>query len=85
VRANQPSGPPTTLNGVALAGGIVVVSTAKVSVFPGFQGSDAAHNSIVDNTVRDNQPFDLVYDGLGTGNKFVDNDCKTSTPSGLCR
>jgi parallel beta-helix repeat protein len=84
VRANQPSGPPTTLNGVPLAGGIVVVSTANVSVFPGFQGSAAAHNTIVNNTVTDNQPFDLVYDGLGTGNRFARNDCAMSTPPGLC-
>jgi hypothetical protein len=54
-------------------------------VFPPIAGSAAAHNSIVDNTVRDNQPFDLVYDGLGTGNHFVDNACATSTPPGLCR
>ena len=85
VRANQPSGPATTVDGVALAGGIVVVSTATVSVFPGYLGNDAAHNSIVDNTVRDNLPFDLAYDRHGTGNHFVDNDCATSTPSGLCR
>ena len=85
VRANQPSGPPTTLDGVALTGGIVVVSTATVKVFPPIHGSDAAHNSIVDNTVRDNRPFDLVYDGLGTGNHFVNNACATSTPPGLCR
>ena len=84
VRANQPSGPPTILNGVALAGGIVVVSTATVSVFPGYYGSDAAHNRIVDNAVHGNQPFDLVYDGLGTSNHFVDNACATSIPSGLC-
>jgi hypothetical protein len=85
VTDNQPSGTPTTINGVALAGGIVVVSTAGVSVFPGFHGSDAAHNRITANTVTDNQPFDLAYDGLGTGNRFRRNACATSTPSGLCR
>jgi parallel beta-helix repeat protein len=85
VRRNQPSGPPTTLNGVALAGGIVVVSTANVSVFPGFQGSAATLNTIVDNTVRNNQPFDLASDGLGTGNRFLSNECRTSMPAGLCR
>jgi len=85
VRANQPSGPTTTLNGVALAGGIVVVSTANISVFSdGFMGSDAARNTIVDNTVKDNHPFDLVYDKLGTGNRFRHNECNTSNPPGLC-
>jgi parallel beta-helix repeat protein len=85
VRANQPSGPPTTLAGVALAGGIVVVSTASIKMFPPFHGSAAAHNTIMDNTVRANQPFDLVYDGLGTGNHVVHNACATSTPPRLCR
>ena len=85
VRANQPSGPPTTLNGVALAGGIVVVSTAHISVFSnGVLGSDAAGNTIVDNTAKNNLPFDLAYDGLGTGNLFGHNQCNTSTPPGLC-
>jgi parallel beta-helix repeat protein len=84
VRANQPSGPPTTLNGVALSGGIVVVSTANVSVFPGFQGSDAVGNTIMDNTVKGNQPFDLVYDRLSKGNRFLHNECSTSNPPGLC-
>ena len=85
VRANQPSGDPTIINGVALAGGIVVVSTANVSVFPGYYGSVAAHNIILNNLVLDNQPFDLVYDGLGTGNHFISNRCDTSFPAGLCR
>jgi parallel beta-helix repeat protein len=85
VRANQPSGPPTIINGVELAGGIVVVSTASLSVFPGYYGSVSAHNMIVNNVVLDNQPFDLVYDGLGTGNQFVSNTCETSSPAGLCR
>jgi hypothetical protein len=85
VTDNQPSGTPSSIDGVALAGGIVVVSTATVSVFPGFFGGDATHNGIVNNTVTDNLPFDLAYDGLGTGNHFVHNACATSTPPGLCR
>jgi hypothetical protein len=85
VRANQPSGAPAIIDGVALAGGIVVVSTARVSVFPGYYGSVAAHNIILNNAILDNQPFDLVYDGLGTGNLFVSNTCRTSSPAGLCR
>jgi len=84
VSANQPSGDLTILNGIPLAGGIVVVSTADVSVFPGFYGSDAAHNLILNNTALDDQPFDLAYDGLGTGNQFLSNTCSTSDPSGLC-
>ncbi|MGI8961371.1 MAG: right-handed parallel beta-helix repeat-containing protein [Bryobacteraceae bacterium] len=85
VRENQPGGDPSIIHGVPLAGGIVVVSTADVSLFPGYYGSVAAHNIILNNTVRHNQPFDLVYDGLGTGNHFVSNRCETSSPAGLCR
>ena len=85
VRGNQPSGPTTAVNGVDLAGGIVVVSTADLSVFKGLKGSSASFNTIVDNTVRSNKPFDLAYDTRGTGNRFVSNECRTSTPGGLCQ
>jgi hypothetical protein len=85
VRTNQPGGDPSIIHGVPLAGGIVVVSTADLSLFPGFYGSDASHNIIWNNLVLDNQPFDLVYDGLGTGNHFASNRCGTSLPAGLCR
>jgi Right handed beta helix region len=84
VRANQPGGDPSIINHVPLAGGIVVVSTANVSIFPGFYGGVAEHNTIFKNTVLDNQPFDLVYDGLGPGNQFTANKCGTSSPDGLC-
>lgn len=86
VRANQPGGDPSFVEGVALAGGIVVVSTQNVSVFgPPYFGSAATHNIIVQNTALDNQPFDLAYDGLGRGNHFPSNTCGTSMPAGLCR
>jgi len=85
VLTNHPGGEPSLINGVPLAGGIVVVSTANVSVFQGFYGGAAEHNVIVDNAVLGNLPFDLVYDGLGTGNHFVSNRCETSLPARLCR
>jgi hypothetical protein len=85
VLTNHPGGEPSLINDVPLAGGIVVVSTANVSVFPGFYGDVAEHNIVVKNLVLDNQPFDLVYDGLGLGNCFVFNRCDTSTPARLCR
>jgi parallel beta-helix repeat protein len=84
VTANRPSGTPTTIDGVALAGGVVVVSTASVQVFPGINGGDAANNTVASNTVEGNQPFDLAYDGQGTGNRFTGNTCHTSTPPGQC-
>jgi nitrous oxidase accessory protein NosD len=85
VLTNRPGGEPSLINGVPLAGGIVVVSTANVSLFPGFYGDVAEHNIVVKNLVLDNQPFDLVYDGLGSGNRFLFNTCDTSTPGRLCR
>jgi hypothetical protein len=85
VHANQPGGDPSLINGVPLAGGIVVVSTADISVFPGFYGSVATHNLILNNAVLDNKPFDLVYDRMGSGNHFVSNTCETSKPARLCR
>jgi hypothetical protein len=85
VRENQASGDPSIINGVPLAGGIVVVSTASISVFPGYYGSVSAHNIVEKNLVLDNRHFDLVYDGLGTGNRFVFNRCESSNPAKLCR
>jgi hypothetical protein len=86
VLTNHPGGgEPSLINNVPLAGGIVVVSTANVSVFQGFYGGVAEHNLIVDNVVLGNHPFDLVNDGLGTGNHFISNRCETSLPAWLCR
>jgi hypothetical protein len=42
------------------------------------------NNTISDNELRNNSPADIVWDGAGTGNKFRDNDCRTSIPPGLC-
>jgi Right handed beta helix region len=85
VLSNHPGGEPSLINGVPLAGGIVVMSTANVSVFPGFYGGVAKHNFIRNNAVLGNRPFDLVYDGMGTGNHFISNKCETSLPGRLCR
>src|SRR5205823_1201096 len=46
VRENKPGGDPSIIHDVPLAGGIVVVSTADLSLFQGFYGSDASHNII---------------------------------------
>jgi len=83
---NQPSGDPTIIDGVALAGGTVVVSSASISVFgPPYFGSNPTHNTVVHNSSLNNQPFDLAYDGTGNGNHFLANTCGTSMPAGLCR
>ena len=47
-------------------------------------GSKLFDNTIADNSVRGNQPVDLAYDKSGSGNRFVSNECRTSTPVGLC-
>jgi parallel beta-helix repeat protein len=84
VQGNQPSGPTTKVNGVALAGGIVVVSAEAISIFPGLFGSVESNNTIVGTTAHNNLPVDIAYDGHGSGNDFAGNDCRTSSPTGLC-
>lgn len=84
VSENKPGGDPSVIHGVPLAGGIVVISTADVSIFPGFYGAAEEQNMIVNNAVRDNQPFDLVHDGFGSGNQFIFNTCDTPSFARLC-
>jgi nitrous oxidase accessory protein NosD len=61
-----------------VSGGIVLVSTANQG------GANPTNNTVRDNTVRHNTPFDLFSDGTGSGNRFSDNECRTSQPAGLC-
>jgi parallel beta-helix repeat protein len=60
------------------SGGIAVVTTKDMG------GADPVNNTVVENRALDNKPFDILYDGTGTGNRFVENRCRTSKPSGLC-
>lgn len=64
----------------SLAGGVLVLSDA--GLFPG--GTDAMDNTVRDNEFRNNAPADIVYDAKGSGNRFLENDCTTSVPPGLC-
>jgi hypothetical protein len=73
VTGNYPTG--DTL----FAGGIVVASTTA------FGGADPTDNLVRDNLAHDNDPADLVYDGSGSGNQFIQNHCRTSIPKGLCK
>jgi parallel beta-helix repeat protein len=66
---NVPSGP------TAFHGGVVVVR--------GVGGTAPTDNSVVGNEILRNRP-DIFWDGSGSGNRFVGNDCKTSRPEGLC-
>jgi hypothetical protein len=60
------------------AGGVVVLSSAI------FGGQDAMDNTVRDNELRNNAPADIFYDGKGSGNQFLENDCTTSVPPGFC-
>ncbi|MFJ4777588.1 nitrous oxide reductase family maturation protein NosD [Streptomyces sp. NPDC088762] len=68
VRGNVGSSP--------LSGGILL--------FKSFVGATNTDNVIRNNDVRDNRPADLVNQGTGSGNRFIDNRCETSRPAGLC-
>jgi parallel beta-helix repeat protein len=59
-------------------GGVVLVSAKP------FKGSDPADNTIKDNEIKNNAPADIVWDGTGKNNRFLSNDCKTSSRPGLC-
>jgi parallel beta-helix repeat protein len=62
-------------SGTPFSGGIVVVGD------PAFMPSSGI--KVKFNTAIGNVP-DLFWDGQGTGNEFVGNDCLTSQPDGLC-
>jgi len=79
IRDNEASGnEPKRSTSPPFAGGIAVVATTS------FGGGPAAHNLIVGNHASENRPADIVWDGQGQGNRFRNNSCDTSQPSGLC-
>ncbi|WP_066939349.1 nitrous oxide reductase family maturation protein NosD [Streptomyces sp. NBRC 110611] len=60
-----------------LSGGVVV--------FQSFVKALSENNDVLDNTLTDNEPADLVNgDTKGKGNRFSRNYCRTSKPAGLC-
>lgn len=61
------------------SGGIVVASAAALT-----HGSAPNSDIIARNTAFRNHPADLVWDGTGTGVRFIANTCGTSIPPGLC-
>ena len=58
-------------------GGIVLFRTP-------FGRIPASHNTISHNTALRNEPADILWDGRGTGNAFLGNDCGSSGPRRLC-
>jgi Right handed beta helix region len=69
---NHPSGPSV------FSGGIVVASAMPAG------GADPVDDLVRRNHAHRNSPVDILYDGSGSGNRFVRNDCGTSTPNWIC-
>jgi parallel beta-helix repeat protein len=60
------------------SGGIVLRSAAP------FGGSDTIGDTVRDNGAHQNAPADILWDGSGHGNRFIENECATSMPNHLC-
>jgi len=71
-RGNRPTGPSV------FSGGIVVASSIPAG------GANPVGNLIKGNTAHSNSPFDILYDGSGSGNTFTGNHCDTSDPGSIC-
>jgi hypothetical protein len=63
---------------VPFSGGILVASGKPLG------GTTGSHNRVVHNQAFKNKPADLVWDGEGKDQKFRQNRCDSSLPSGLC-
>jgi Right handed beta helix region len=72
VNNNQPSGPSV------FSGGIIVASSTLAG------GGDPAGDLVKRNHAHGNSPFDILFDQSGSNNRFVNNDCGTSNPAGIC-
>jgi len=69
---NRPNGPSVASGGIAVASSVVA------------GGHTPANNLIKRNHAHNNRPFDISYDRTGFNNRFVNNDCGTSTPAFIC-
>jgi parallel beta-helix repeat protein len=56
-------------------GGVVVIGPFGVA---------PSNNTVRDNEILRNRPFDIFWDKTGTNNVFKENDCRRSQPQGLC-
>ncbi|MDX6534796.1 MAG: hypothetical protein QOF68_2540 [Gaiellales bacterium] len=70
---NTPSGPSF------VSGGLVMISAKQIT-----GGSPVRNNTIRDNTITGNAPFDIFYDASGFNNRFIGNTCDTSQPAWIC-
>ncbi|MDP9233789.1 MAG: right-handed parallel beta-helix repeat-containing protein [Actinomycetota bacterium] len=71
IARNHPGGP------TPAAAGIAVITSIAAPFAP-------VDNLVKHNVILHNSPLDVIYDGTGSGNRFVDNLCATSTPAGIC-
>lgn len=62
-----------------VSGGIVLISAQPLD-----GGLAPSNDRFDDNHASKNAPADLVYDKSGTGIVFLENDCTSSQPTGLC-
>lgn len=60
-------------------GGLAILDAGPLTGGAVPSGDTVAHNVIVGN-----QPFDVLYDGSGTGNRFTFNTCAMSLTTGIC-
>jgi hypothetical protein len=67
------------LKGAPPGAGVFVSSTTESD-----GGNNPMGNIVRNNTVLNNKPFDIVYDGTGTRNWFPTNNCETSNPGYIC-
>lgn len=65
--------------GTVASGGIVLLSVQMMN-----GGSAVIDDTVRGNDAHHNAPADILYDGSGLGNRFIDNECANSSPSGLC-
>jgi nitrous oxidase accessory protein NosD len=73
IRDNVASGPSP------FSGGLLLLSSIP------FGGThNAAFDTVTGNHLSGNAPFDVIWDGAGTGNVFSGNTCSTSSPSWIC-
>ena len=64
------------------SGGIVLIATPRANEDGTFEAS--TNNVVVLNSLRGNQPADIVTDEASSPNLIVANRCSTSVPGGLC-
>ena len=67
---NVPTGP-------SIASGGIIVESGN--------GVHPVNNTVQFNTAYKDKPFDISYDGTGSGDAFNGNHCSSSSPSDLCR